>query len=68
MEYFGPHNNYQAAGPSRSTAETKPEKSSLWENTAVCICPNCLEKFPKKSGQACVDCRCPLCNVPLRNN
>ncbi len=68
MEYLGPHNNYQAAGHFLSSAGNPGDDGTLGEATAVCICPNCMEKFPKKSGQACVDCRCPICNVPLRNN
>ena len=37
------------------------------ETSLECVCPQCLEHFPKKSGKACVDCRCPFCNVPLRS-
>ncbi|MFO7800748.1 MAG: hypothetical protein R6V55_00475 [Desulfovermiculus sp.] len=67
MEYRISANHLQAAGPARTVAQAKPGEPGLWEKAAVCVCPNCLEHFTKNPGQACVDCRCPVCNVPLRN-
>ncbi|WP_027371503.1 hypothetical protein [Desulfovermiculus halophilus] len=68
MKHQGIHLQWRTADDSPTTAQTDGSYSMSLEGTAVCVCPSCLQRFPKKSGQACVDCRCPVCNVPLRNN